>query len=1217
MRAEGIIKKFIAILSLFLLFTWNAGSAYAYAILFQDDSFATVDSNALQLGYNKAGASNTTIKFGASATTANNGIITFDVTAKTFVIDHPVTINKLMSGDALLINDSGPGDTTPFIITDDGDVGIGATDPDNPLNPVKLKIEAEAGQNSTILSAGDINNYLETNVHNRNSGDTASSDVVATNDTGDESTNYIDVGINSSGYNNTDYSIVGPNDAYLYNNGGKLTIGTQTIAQPLIFHTGGTLAANERMRIDGDGNVGIGTTNPGALLDVKGEFRLSGATSGYVGFAPAAAAGSTIYTLPAADGSNGYALVTNGLGTLSWQSVVPPWKRTGTLISPVTDGDNVTTSGNIYTTGSGTITSAAAMTAAGLLTGNAGLSITGGAVNLNASSNNNTNINTGTSTGAVAIGNGAAGTISATSGTSVTLKTGSTTVTTDATNITLQPAGSGATGNVQIGAGGAGSANPDVLTLDVKSTAGDPAGAEGAIYYNEFANKFRCHVNGSWADCDTTGGTVTLQSAYNSGPDIATAVATPIHFDLASGNFNVDGTGAVNLTPNAASQFTSGGALTLTGGADSFWGTTTGDLILYANGSATGGVHVGADDTPSATPDFLSLDLKSAASGTGDPTGGDNGDMYYNEARDAMRCFVAGSWQNCGQTAASATTLQQAYTAGNAISTSGSNIAFTLNTTDQFTTSGAGSVNLTPTGASSFTSGGALTFTGGAASTWGTTAGNLNLQVAGSGTTANVQIGSGSASATPDRFVLDQGTADPAGTAGAMYYNTVSSRFRCYEAGAWVVCGANAPSSTSLQNAYDNGAAITAIAAKPVAVSTITGDGDFNITGTGATTLNPTGGVNLGSATSAVNLPGLTASAPVFTDASKNLTSTGTVPIAQGGTGQTAKGAAFDALSPQTTKGDLVVRNGSGNVRLPVGGTNGLVLMVDSTQATGVKWAAGSGTGTVTSVDVSGDATGLTFTGGPVTTSGTITLGGTLNLASGGTNNGLTASNGGIVFSDASKLNILSGTATSGKMLQSGSSASPSWSTPTYPSGSGSSGAILRSNGTNNVYSTATYPDTAGTAGNILRSDGTNFVSTAVTTAQATPANPTGTTNTTGVMMGLAESITPVRSGKILITISGNMTNGTTTDGAQVQIRTGTGTAPANGAALTGTAQGGLVRMLNPSDTRGGTITVPFSTNAIVSGLVAGTAVWIDAALAAITGGTASIANVSVSVVEL
>ena len=43
------------------------------------------------------------------------------------------------------------------------------------------------------------------------------------------------------------------------------------------------------------------------------------------------------------------------------------------------------------------------------------------------------------------------------------------------------------------------------------------------------------------------------------------------------------------------------------------------------------------------------------------------------------------------------------------------------------------------------------------------------------------------------------------------------------------------------------------------------------------------------------------------------------------------------------------------------------------------------GTGTVTSINVSSVASGLTFTGGPVSTAGTIVMGGTLNVSSGGT----------------------------------------------------------------------------------------------------------------------------------------------------------------------------------------------------------------------------------------
>lgn len=83
------------------------------------------------------------------------------------------------------------------------------------------------------------------------------------------------------------------------------------------------IATNTTQRIifGSTGNIGINQASPGSLLDMKGTLRLSGSSSGYVGLAPAAAAGSTTYTLPSTDGSSGQLLSTNGSGTLSWTQV--------------------------------------------------------------------------------------------------------------------------------------------------------------------------------------------------------------------------------------------------------------------------------------------------------------------------------------------------------------------------------------------------------------------------------------------------------------------------------------------------------------------------------------------------------------------------------------------------------------------------------------------------------------------------------------------------------------------------------------------------------------------------------------------------------------------------------------------------------------------------------------------------------------------------------
>ncbi len=71
----------------------------------------------------------------------------------------------------------------------------------------------------------------------------------------------------------------------------------------------------------------------------------------------------------------------------------------------------------------------------------------------------------------------------------------------------------------------------------------------------------------------------------------------------------------------------------------------------------------------------------------------------------------------------------------------------------------------------------------------------------------------------------------------------------------------------------------------------------------------------------------------------------GTLGIAKGGTGQTSKTPAFNALAPTATKGDVIAHNGTNNVGLAVG-SDGQVLKANSAMATGLEWAAeGAGSG--------------------------------------------------------------------------------------------------------------------------------------------------------------------------------------------------------------------------------------------------------------------------------
>jgi hypothetical protein len=135
-----------------------------------------------------------------------------------------------------------------------------------------------------------------------------------------------------------------------------------------------------------------------------------------------------------------------------------------------------------------------------------------------------------------------------------------------------------------------------------------------------------------------------------------------------------------------------------------------------------------------------------------------------------------------------------------------------------------------------------------------------------------------------------------------------------------------------------------------------------------------------------------------------------------------------------------------------------------------------------------------------------------------------------------------------------------------------------------------------------------------------TGTNPTGTTSTTGVMMGLGSAggqsanITPQISTQVLVIIAvGAQFNSGSSISTTSRLRYGTGTAPNNGAALTGTAVGAAWQSSAPAGQGGGATLL-----ALITGLTIGTTYWLDLEVKTGTAGnTATVAAVAITAIEI
>lgn len=127
-------------------------------------------------------------------------------------------------------------------------------------NSVPLPLSGEVAE-----FTHNTNSFIQAHIRNANPGPNASGDLVITADTGSETTDFIDLGINGSGYADQAFNIGGPRDGYLYTSSGNLAIGTaNSTVKTILLHTGGTQRNNQRVRIGNGVTIGNSDTDPGA-----------------------------------------------------------------------------------------------------------------------------------------------------------------------------------------------------------------------------------------------------------------------------------------------------------------------------------------------------------------------------------------------------------------------------------------------------------------------------------------------------------------------------------------------------------------------------------------------------------------------------------------------------------------------------------------------------------------------------------------------------------------------------------------------------------------------------------------------------------------------------------------------------------------------------------------------------------------------------------------